>query len=129
MGDVTPIAVSADGKACANPNVLIELGYAHGTLGESRVLQVWNTAFDGSNPRQAAVRHARAPRTDRFSSCLSVPIVKSCAAFEGILRSAWQSILVWHWPSCLLRFPRRFIGSRILLVIQTCGSIAPNPSW
>jgi hypothetical protein len=129
VGDVTPIAVSADGKACANPNVLIELGYAHGTLGESRVLQVWNTAFDGSNPRQAAVRHARAPRTDRFSSCLSVPIVKSCAAFEGILRSAWQSILVWHWPSCLLRFPRRFLGSRILLVIQTCGSIAPNPSW
>lgn len=48
VGDVTPIAVSADGKACANPNVLIELGYAHRALGENRVLQVWNTAFDGA---------------------------------------------------------------------------------
>ncbi|GFE76044.1 hypothetical protein [Novosphingobium sp. TCA1] len=48
IGDVTPIAVSADGKACANPNVLIELGYAHRALGENRVLQIWNTAFDGA---------------------------------------------------------------------------------
>lgn len=48
IGDVTPITVSADGKACANPNVLIELGYAHRALGETRVLQVWNTAFDGA---------------------------------------------------------------------------------
>ena len=29
VGDVTPVAVSSDGKACANPNVLIELGYAN----------------------------------------------------------------------------------------------------
>ncbi|MDJ0276015.1 hypothetical protein QLH51_04250 [Sphingomonas sp. 2R-10] len=48
VGDVTPIAVSAEGKACANPNVLIELGYAHRAMGENRVLQVWNTAFDGA---------------------------------------------------------------------------------
>ena len=48
VGDVTPIAMSADGKACANPNVLIELGYAYRALGEFRVLQVWNTAFDGA---------------------------------------------------------------------------------
>ncbi|UZW58263.1 hypothetical protein NUH86_24700 (plasmid) [Sphingobium sp. JS3065] len=48
VGDVTPIAVSADGKACANSNVLIELGYAHRALGENRVLQIWNTAFDGA---------------------------------------------------------------------------------
>ncbi|TCP64612.1 hypothetical protein C8J43_11719 [Sphingomonas sp. PP-CE-1G-424] len=48
VGDVTPIAISADGKACANPNVLIELGYAHRALGENRVLQIWNTAFDGA---------------------------------------------------------------------------------
>lgn len=48
VGDVTPIAVSASGKACANPNVLIELGYAHRALGENRILQVWNTAFEGA---------------------------------------------------------------------------------
>lgn len=48
VGDVTPIAVSSDGKPCANPNVLIELGYAHRALGEHRILQVWNTAFEGA---------------------------------------------------------------------------------
>lgn len=48
VGDVTPIAVSTSGKACANPNVLVELGYANRALTEHRVLQVWNTAFDGA---------------------------------------------------------------------------------
>ena len=48
VGDVTPIAVSASGKACANPNVLLEMGYANHALGEQRVLQAWNTAFDGA---------------------------------------------------------------------------------
>lgn len=47
VGDVTPIAVSASGKACANPKVLIELGYAHRALGENRVLQVAVDAFNG----------------------------------------------------------------------------------
>lgn len=48
VGDVTPIAVSASGKACANPNVLLEMGYANKALGEQRVIQVWNTAFAGA---------------------------------------------------------------------------------
>lgn len=48
VGDVTPIARSASGKACANPNVLLEMGYANKTIGEHRVIQVWNTAFDGA---------------------------------------------------------------------------------
>jgi hypothetical protein len=48
VGDVTPIAVSPSGKACANPNVLIEMGYANRALTEHRVIQVWNTAFDGA---------------------------------------------------------------------------------
>lgn len=48
VADVTPIAVSAEEKPCANPNVLIELGYAHRALGENRILQVWNTAFEGA---------------------------------------------------------------------------------
>lgn len=48
VGDVTPIAVSGSGKACANPNVLLELGYANKALTETRVLQVWNTAFEGA---------------------------------------------------------------------------------
>ncbi|API61507.1 hypothetical protein BSL82_18905 (plasmid) [Tardibacter chloracetimidivorans] len=48
VGDVTPIAVSESGKACANPNVLLEMGYANRALTEHRVIQVWNTAFDGA---------------------------------------------------------------------------------
>lgn len=48
VGDVTPIAVSATGKACANPNVLLEMGYANKALTVHRVIQVWNTAFDGA---------------------------------------------------------------------------------
>ena len=48
LADVTPIAVSESGKACANPNVLLEMGYANKALTEHRVIQVWNTAFDGA---------------------------------------------------------------------------------
>jgi hypothetical protein len=48
VGDVTPIAVSDSGKACANPNVLLEMGYANKALTEHRVIQVWNTAFEGA---------------------------------------------------------------------------------
>lgn len=48
VGDVTPIALSDSGKACANPNVLLEMGYANKALTEHRVIQVWNTAFAGA---------------------------------------------------------------------------------
>ena len=48
VGDVTPIAVSTSGKACANPNVLLEMGYANKALTEHRVVQIWNTAFEGA---------------------------------------------------------------------------------
>lgn len=49
VGDVTPIAVSGSGKACANPNVLLEMGYANKAIGEHRVIQVWNTAFQDAS--------------------------------------------------------------------------------
>jgi len=48
VGDVTPIVLSENGKACANPNVLLEMGYAKKTLTEHRVIQVWNTSFKGA---------------------------------------------------------------------------------
>ena len=48
VGDVTPITVSASGKACPNPNVLLEMGYANRALTEHRVIQVWNTTFEGA---------------------------------------------------------------------------------
>ncbi len=63
VGDVTPIAVTDSGKAVANPNVLIELGYAKKSLGLSRVVTVWNTAFDGATIEQLPfdMRGRRAP--------------------------------------------------------------------
>ena len=45
VADVTPITVSEKGKHVANPNVLIELGYAKKSLGQDRWITVWNTAF------------------------------------------------------------------------------------
>lgn len=48
VADVTPIAISDGGKHVANPNVLIELGYAKKALGVDRVVTVWNTAFTHS---------------------------------------------------------------------------------
>lgn len=38
VADITPIAISDQGKHIANPNVLIELGYAKKALGPSRAL-------------------------------------------------------------------------------------------
>lgn len=63
VGDVTPIAVSQTGKALANPNVLIELGYAKHAIGLARVLLVWNTAFEGATIDQLPfdMRGRRAP--------------------------------------------------------------------
>jgi hypothetical protein len=63
VGDVTPIALSPPGKAVANPNVLIELGYAKKALGLNRVILVWNTAFPGATIEQLPfdMRGRRAP--------------------------------------------------------------------
>lgn len=43
--DVSIINQDADTRPTPNPNVLIELGYALGTLGESRIIMVLNEAF------------------------------------------------------------------------------------
>jgi hypothetical protein len=55
VADVTPIAMSSPllgrrPKHIANPNVLIELGYAKKALSPERVIQVWNTAFTNCGP-------------------------------------------------------------------------------
>lgn len=50
VADVTPIGVVGSGQRTrhvANPNVLIELGYAKKSLGLDRIIQVWNTALTG----------------------------------------------------------------------------------
>lgn len=55
VADVTPIALSASEggkrvKHVANPNVLIELGFAKKALGPDRIVQVWNTGFTSCTP-------------------------------------------------------------------------------
>ena len=55
VADVTPIAITnaENGRAprqVANPNVLIELGYAKKALGPENIVQVWNTAYTGCRP-------------------------------------------------------------------------------
>lgn len=65
VADITPIAISEGGKHIANPNVLIELGYAKKALGTARVVTVWNTAFTHSRPEDLPfdLRGRRGPIT------------------------------------------------------------------
>lgn len=65
VADITPIAISEGGKHLANPNVLIELGYAKKALGTARVVTVWNTAFTKSRPEDLPfdLRGRRGPIT------------------------------------------------------------------
>lgn len=74
IADITPIAISDMGKHVANPNVLIELGYAKKALGTARVITVWNTAFTDSQPedlpfdlrgRRGPIHYSLAPDASR----------------------------------------------------------------
>jgi predicted nucleotide-binding protein len=47
VADVTPIAVTAEGKKVPNPNVMIELGHALKSLGHAAIVLVANTEFGG----------------------------------------------------------------------------------
>jgi hypothetical protein len=63
VADVTPICVTAAGKHVANPNVMIELGYAKKALGLDRIILVWNTGVTNARPEDLPfdMRHRRAP--------------------------------------------------------------------
>ncbi|WP_156442254.1 MULTISPECIES: hypothetical protein [unclassified Sphingomonas] len=65
VADITPIAISKGGKHVANPNVLIELGYAKKALGLSKIVTVWNIAFTKSRPENLPfdLRGRRGPLT------------------------------------------------------------------
>lgn len=75
VGDVTPIAQSETGKHLANPNVLIELGYAKKALGPEQIITVWNTAHLDSRPEHLPfdLRGRRGP----ISYCLSAGASKA----------------------------------------------------
>jgi hypothetical protein len=63
VADITPISKAETGKQTANPNVLIELGYAKKALGTSRIILIWNTALWESKPEDLPfdLRHRRGP--------------------------------------------------------------------
>ena len=48
VADVTPVSKTSGGKHVANPNVMIELGYALSVLGHQRLVLVMNTAEGAS---------------------------------------------------------------------------------
>ena len=73
VADITPIAISESGKHVANPNVLIELGYAKKVLGAARIVTVWNTAFTHSAPEDLPfdLRGRRGPITYALAAGVS----------------------------------------------------------
>lgn len=123
IADITPIAISGNGKHIANPNVLIELGYAKKALGPEKWITVWNTDFTKCKVENlpfdlrgkrgpisyrlaagASKEDLRAVRislveqfTERLSACLSTSRVA-----ESILPSWHPSIegdqSIWIYP-------------------------------
>ncbi|TDW28114.1 hypothetical protein EV128_10929 [Rhizobium azibense] len=86
VGDVTPLAVSPKGKALANPNVLIELGYAKRAIGLERVILVWNSAFEGAT---AELRVVREKLRKELREALRLSIAAGSSAAAPSLPS-WQ---------------------------------------
>lgn len=98
VADITPIAVSESGKHLANPNVLIELGYAKKSLGPSRWITVWNTAFTecSVNDLPFDLRGKRGPITYNLfegaqKSELSAARSSLAAAFEQAIGACLNS--------------------------------------
>lgn len=65
VADLTPIASTDSGRFVANPNVLIELGYARKAVGPSQIILIWNSAWGGCEPNDLPfdLRHRRMPFT------------------------------------------------------------------
>lgn len=61
IADLTFIAKSAGDKYCPNPNVLIELGYAYGTIGPDRIVGIMNTAYGEPDELPFDLAHRRYP--------------------------------------------------------------------
>jgi hypothetical protein len=124
VADVTPIAVTSGGKHVANPNVLIELGYAKKALGLDRIIMVWNTSLTNARPEDLPfdMRHRRAPFAIILAEGASPAELKSARsklsnqlkeALSAIMKSILsqpqpQPDLPWHlhdensssiWPS------------------------------
>jgi hypothetical protein len=69
VADLTPIARTGSGRFVANPNVLIELGYAKKAVGPGQIILIWNSAWGGCEPDDLPfdLRHRRMPFTFSLS--------------------------------------------------------------
>jgi hypothetical protein len=105
VGDVTPIAISESGKAVANPNVLIELGYAKKSLGLNRILLVWNTAFEGTSAERLPfdMRTRRAPIGFHLPPGASkAELAKTRYALRGLLKDALRACITVATPPAVV---------------------------
>lgn len=97
VADLTPIGRSEGGKWLANPNVLIELGYAKKALGPERIILVWNKAFDGTVPENLPfdLRHRTGPiGYTLLPSCTDAERRKVRASLANELAAA----IKLNWP-------------------------------
>lgn len=108
VGDVTPIAVSGSGKALANPNVLIELGYAKKALGLNRIVLVWNTAFEGAAIERLPfdMRGRRAPISFHLPpEATKQELAASRETLRGVFIDALRASLAIATPPALVVLP------------------------
>ncbi len=68
IGDLTFVAGDASTRLISNPNVLIELGYALFTLGESKIILVMNTTHGDPKYLPFDIQHRRYPITYSLDS-------------------------------------------------------------
>ena len=61
IADLTPTHIGPDGKPAPNPHILIEYGYALHTLGDQRILGVFNEAFGRPEDLPFDLVHRRWP--------------------------------------------------------------------
>lgn len=90
--DVSIVARTEAGKACPNPNVLLELGYAVSELGWDRIIMVMNTAFGPINDLPFDLKGRRVmPYTVEPEA--GVPKADQRRKLEGQLKEALTAIL------------------------------------
>lgn len=96
VGDVTSIYKTRQGREVANPNVLIELGWAWAKIGEDNIVLVANRAFGPKKAEQLPfdIRHRRAVIFYDLPEAASAPEIKLArTALAKSLKEALQKSL------------------------------------
>ena len=106
VADLTPVACGDTGRHVANPNVLIELGYAKKALGPAQIILIWNSAWGGCEPDDLPfdLRHRRMPFT--YSLDPSATKDKIASVRQTLVRDLKDAII-----SCLSRVQRTAVNN------------------